>query len=238
MAGRFGHLREIANGDKGAVVPVSLHDYTPPRQRGWLAEGRYAFDVVDGDWSRAQSGQGVNLHLLLRSALPAECAGVPIEDWTYVPFDDIEGDSKIEQLSEIAYSKLQHIMRSLASADPGKVEALKLVGADGKPKFAGIGPKSVVGKRLFAEVEAGEADVIGRDGRTRDFSNTSKVKWYIGREDFEAQPGPSKARTTSAKQQGAAPELRGQRQQGNGAGAQAAQAPAAGQASVDSLVDF
>ena len=32
MAGRFGHLREIANGDKGAVVPVN---------------GRYGIRIVD-----------------------------------------------------------------------------------------------------------------------------------------------------------------------------------------------
>ena len=231
---RFGHLRSVENGDKTATVNVTLYGYTPPRQRGWLDPGRYGMDIVDAEWRQAASGQGVNMHLTLRSALPAEAAGVSIDDWSYVAFDDIEGGSKTQQLSDIAFNKLQHILRSVASATPGKVEALQAAGADGKPKFAPVSPAALIGKRCFVEVEAGESDVIGKDGRSRDFSDSSKVRYYIGREDFEAAPGASKVAPKSAASQREAPEIAAPRG-GNGA---KAQAPKAGQATVQELVEF
>ena len=231
---RFGHLRSVENGDKTATVNVTLYGYTPPPQRGWLDPGRYGMDIVDAEWRQAASGQGVNMHLTLRSALPAEAAGVSIDDWSYVAFDDIEGGSKTQQLSDIAFNKLQHILRSVASATPGKVEALQAAGADGKPKFAPVSPAALIGKRCFVEVEAGESDVIGKDGRSRDFSDSSKVRYYIGREDFEAAPGASKVAPKSAASQREAPEIAAPRG-GNGA---KAQAPKAGQATVQELVEF
>lgn len=231
---RFGHLRSVESGDKTATVGVTLYGYTPPRQRGWLDPGRYAMDIVDAEWRQAASGQGINLHLTLRSALPAEAAGVSIDDWAYIAFDDLDAGPKTQQLSDIAFNKLQHILRSVASATPGKVEALQAVGTDGKPKMAPVSPSTLISKRCFVEVEPGEADVIGKDGRTRDFSDSSKVRYYIGREDFEAAPGASKVAPRSGATQKETPEIAAPRG-GNGA---KAQAPKAGQATVQELVEF
>ena len=231
---RFGHLRSVESGDKTATVGVTLYGYTPPRQRGWLDPGRYAMDIVDAEWRQAASGQGINLHLTLRSALPAEAAGVSIDDWAYIAFDDLDAGPKTKQLSDIAFNKLQHILRSVASATPGKVEALQAVGTDGKPKMAPVSPSTLISKRCFVEVEPGEADVIGKDGRTRDFSDSSKVRYYIGREDFEAAPGASKVAPRSGATQKETPEIAAPRS-GNGTGAQA---PKAGQATVQELVEF
>jgi len=234
---RFGHLRNVENGAKDATVSVTLYGYTPPRQRGWLDPGRYAMDITDAEWRGASSGAGVNLHVTLRSALPAEMAGVSIDDWIYIPFDDGEMTPKMAQLSDIAFNKLQHVMRSIASATPGKVEGLQVVGTDGKPKFAAMGPASIINKRCFAEVEPGESDVIGNDGRTRDFSDSSKVRYYIGREDFEALPGASKAAPKSAATQKGTPEIGAAKEAPSGNGARAG-AVKPNQAAIQDLVDF
>ena len=210
---RFGHLRSVRKGDRDWIVPVSLSDYTAPKQRGFVPKGLYGLDVVDADGIPSESGDGVNLHLVLRTAEPPEFAGITVEDFLYIHFDDqIEampegkGKDKAEQLAGISYNKLQHLLRSIASATPGKFEAIQQPGADGKPQSAGVGPAKIMNKRVYAELEPGEKDVIGRDGRTRDFSNTSKIRWYVGREDFEARPGPFPDQTSGATQQ-SAPEL-------------------------------
>jgi hypothetical protein len=218
-----------------------LDGYTPPRQRGFVPDGKYAVRIVDADGRPSEKGNGVNLRMMLRVEAPQEYAGVEVESYTYLTFDDT-GATKAETEAGYNYKALQHLLRSIASATPGKFESLMGAGPDGKPQVVRFGPALLINKMAYAEMERGESGVVGKDGKLRDFSDSSNVKWFIGREDFEKAPGPSPVGSmAAAPQQGSAELGRGGKaaDAGNGTATGATPISAAkSKSSVDDLVDF
>ena len=245
MSGYFGHLRSIQDGDKDAVVGVSLHDYTPPQQRDLVPDGNFAFKVVDGSWRKAASGNGANLQLSLRLEEPAEFKGAMVSDQIYVPFDDgidelPEGEVRdaAVRVRDIALSKIQHLVCSIASKTSGRVEELQALGEDGRPKIAGIGPKKLIGQVCYAETQRAESFKSKGSGRTVDRSKQSAIRYYVRREQFEARKGPFPVTSESARsgaRQESEPEVLG----GNGAArSQGGAGGVSGSAALNQMVDL
>ncbi len=176
--GDYDHLHSVQTGDKTTAIVIDMAGYTPGKGgSGHTDPGFYELTVISAEWRKKKSGskeKGVSMDIVYRISKPAKYAGIQVRMFHPQPQEDKPDDR--------GWRMYRNILGSVMSATDGKLEQLEGMQA-GSGKM-NISPATFVGKKLWARLD----DDAPQEGSR--YGVSSRVSFYITKQDYSANPGP------------------------------------------------